>query len=97
MSDQPTTTAPVTAESIEQALLSFLEERTKTAVPPTQDLFASGLVSSMFAMELVVHLEQNYQVAIVGADLKLDNFRTVRQMTELVLRLRDASSAVGGA
>lgn len=97
MSDQPTTTAPVTAESIEQALLSFLEERTKTAVPPTQDLFASGLVSSMFAMELVVHLEQNYEVAIVGADLKLDNFRTVRQMTELVLRLRDASAAVGGA
>ncbi|WP_063727838.1 acyl carrier protein [Streptomyces sp. RTd22] len=96
MSDQPTT-APVTAESIEQALLSFLEERTKTAVPPTQDLFASGLVSSMFAMELVVHLEQNYEVAIVGADLKLDNFRTVRQMTELVLRLRDASAAVGGA
>jgi len=97
MSDQPTTTAPVTAESIEQALLTFLEERTKTAVPPTQDLFASGLVSSMFAMELVVHLEQNYEVAIVGADLKLDNFRTVRQMTELVLRLRDASAAVGGA
>ena len=97
MSDQPTTTAPVTAESIEQALLTFLEERTKTAVPPTQDLFASGLVSSMFAMELVVHLEQNYEVAIVGADLKLDNFRTVRQMTELVLRLRDASTAVGGA
>ncbi|MGR3934807.1 acyl carrier protein [Streptomyces sp. BRA346] len=97
MSDQPTTTAPVTAESIEQALLSFLEERTKTAVPPTQDLFASGLVSSMFAMELVVHLEQNYQVAIVGADLKLDNFRTVQQMTELVLQLRDASTAVGGA
>ncbi|WP_055547715.1 acyl carrier protein [Streptomyces sp. NBRC 110028] len=96
MTDQPTT-APVTAASIEQELLGFLEERTKTSVPPTQDLFASGLVSSMFAMELVVHLEQNYQVAIVGADLKLDNFRTVAQMTELVLRLRDASAAVGGA
>ena len=42
-----------------------------------QDLFASGVVSSMFAMELVVFLEQSYQVTIIGGDLKLDNFRTV--------------------
>ncbi|PZH08629.1 methoxymalonate biosynthesis protein [Streptomyces sp. NTH33] len=90
-------TGNLTAESIEQALLSFLETRTKASVSPTQELFASGLVSSMFAMELVVHLEQNYGIAIVGSDLKTDNFRTVRMMTELVLRLRGASSAVGDA
>jgi methoxymalonate biosynthesis acyl carrier protein len=81
-----------TPEAIEQDLLGFVETRTKTTVPPTQDLFATGLVSSMFAMELVVYLEQNFQVAIVGPDLKMDNFRTVERMTELVLRLRDASA-----
>ncbi|MES4907291.1 MULTISPECIES: phosphopantetheine-binding protein [unclassified Streptomyces] len=84
-------TDQITPDTIEKNLLAFLETRTKTAVPATQDLFATGLVSSMFAMELVVHLEQNFQVAVVGADLKLDNFRTVQRMTELVLRLRDSS------
>lgn len=84
-------TDQITSDTIEKNLLGFLETRTRTAVPATQDLFASGLVTSMFAMELVVHLEQNFQVAVVGADLKLDNFRTVRRMTELVLRLRDSS------
>ncbi|QWF85154.1 acyl carrier protein [Amycolatopsis sp. CA-230715] len=86
-------TDQITGDTIEKDLRSFLETRTKAEVPATQDLFASGLVSSMFAMELVVYLEQNFQVAIVGPDLKMDNFRTVRQMTELVLRLRDAPAA----
>jgi methoxymalonate biosynthesis acyl carrier protein len=85
-------TDQITPDAIEKDLLGFLETRTKTTVPPTQDLFSSGLVSSMFAMELVVYLEQNFQVAIVGADLKMDNFRTVERMTGLVLRLREASA-----
>jgi methoxymalonate biosynthesis acyl carrier protein len=85
-------TDQLTPDAIEKDLLGFLETRTKTTVPPTQDLFSSGLVSSMFAMELVVYLEQNFQVAIVGADLKMDNFRTVERMTGLVLRLREASA-----
>jgi methoxymalonate biosynthesis acyl carrier protein len=87
------TMAPLTAEAIEEALLSFLEERIKTTVATDQDLFKSGLVSSMFAMQLVVHLEERYDIAVIGPDLTLDNFRTVQAMTSLVLRLRDANAA----
>jgi methoxymalonate biosynthesis acyl carrier protein len=83
-------------DSVERELVEFLEARTKASVTAEQDLFAAGLVSSMFAMELVVHLEQAYQVAIVGPDLKLANFRTVRSMTDLVLRLRSAAAVTGG-
>lgn len=87
------TTSAVSAEIVEKELLDFLAERIKTTVELDQDLFASGLVSSMFAMQLVVHLEEAYDVAIVGGDLKLDNFRTVQSMTGLVLRLKDADAA----
>ncbi|HEY2242467.1 MAG TPA: acyl carrier protein [Streptosporangiaceae bacterium] len=83
--------APVTAEDIEQALLGFLTEKIKSPVAADQDLFASGLVSSMFAMQLVVHLETEYGIAIIGPELKLDNFRTVQAMTSLVMRLRNGS------
>ena len=82
---------PVTAEAIEEALSRFLTERVKTPVAADQDLFSSGLVSSMFAMELVVLLEESYDIAIIGPELKLDNFRTVQTMTRLVLRLRGAA------
>ena len=80
--------------AITQRLTEYLEERTKTAIAPEHDLFASGLVSSMFAMELVVYLEREFGIVIVGADLKMVNFRTVHAMTELVLRLQDGSGGV---
>jgi methoxymalonate biosynthesis acyl carrier protein len=89
--DQTSGLAPVTAEVIAGALQSFLTKRIKTEVAPDQDLFKSGLVSSMFAMELVVHLEEAYDIAIIGPELKLDNFRNVEAMTSLVLRLRDTA------
>ncbi|MFI7123009.1 acyl carrier protein [Amycolatopsis sp. NPDC049868] len=89
MTTGETTATSRTAESLQQELLGFLSERIKTDVEADQDLFASGVVSSMFAMQLVVHLESTYDIAIVGPDLKLDNFRTVVAMTELVLRLQD--------
>jgi len=83
--------APETAEAVERALTDFLAEKTNTLVESGQDLFASGLVSSMFAMQLVVHLEESYDIAIVGSELKLDNFRTVQAMASLVIRLRAGS------
>jgi methoxymalonate biosynthesis acyl carrier protein len=89
-------TSETSRDSVEREIAEFLETRTKVAVAVDQDLFATGLVSSMFAMELVVHLERAYEVAIVGADLRLVNFRTVASMTDLVLRLRTVTAVSDG-
>jgi methoxymalonate biosynthesis acyl carrier protein len=85
--------ARIDDQDVEAGVTEFLRARTAAVVEPDQELFASGLVTSMFAMELVVHLEQTYGVAIVGSDLRLDNFRTVRSMGELVRRLRETADA----
>ncbi len=79
-----------TAEGVAQTITAFVSKRVGADVPAEQDLFESGLVSSLFAMELVVHLEQAFGVQILGDDLKRDNFRSVRAMTALVLRLNGA-------
>ncbi|WP_394617125.1 acyl carrier protein [Lentzea sp. JNUCC 0626] len=81
-----------TVENVESAVQAYLETKLKSTVEPDQDLMASGLVSSMFAMQLVVYLESTFGVAVVGSDLKLDNFRSVRSMTALVERLQGADS-----
>ena len=75
---------------LEGDILAFVQGRTRARLTPEVDLFASGLVSSLFAMELLVYLEQTYGVSVEGPDLKLDNFRTVDAMAALVLRLRGA-------
>ncbi len=73
---------------VEDEVLRFLETRTKIRWKVDQDLFDSGVVSSMFAMELVVYLEKTFGVTVLGADLQMANFRTVRAMASLVARLR---------
>ena len=76
------------SDAVESDLIDFLEQQTRSPWEPDTDLFRAGGLSSLFAMQLVVHLEKSYGIAIRGADLRLDNFRTVRQMAALVGRLR---------
>ena len=83
----------VFAQSVCATLVRFLSERLGTAVAADQDLFKSGLASSMFAMQLVVHLEETYEITITGSDLILDNFRTAQAMAALVTRLHPVLAA----
>ncbi|MCX4584732.1 acyl carrier protein [Streptomyces sp. NBC_01481] len=83
-----TSSAQPTAAEIEAALLSFLEGRVKVPVAPDADLFASGAITSLFSLELVVHVETVYGVAVQGDELRMDNFRSVRAMVALIERLR---------
>lgn len=81
-------TSTITADVVRGNLLEFLGKRAKTEWDPEQDLFASGSFSSLFALELVMHLESAFDIAIGAEDLKLEHFRTVGAMTGLVLRIR---------
>jgi len=87
MTDQHTST-----DAVESELLDFLAGQTRSRWEPETDLFAAGGLSSLFAMQLVVHLEKSYGIAIRGADLRLDNFRSARLMSALVRRLQAAQS-----
>lgn len=87
---------PADQGSIEAELIAFLESKTRGSWDQDIDLFATGGLSSMFAMELVVHLEQVHGVSIRGGDLKLDNFRTVRTMAALVRRLQGTAEDADG-
>ncbi|MFF3853466.1 acyl carrier protein [Micromonospora sp. NPDC002575] len=91
MSSSTTDQHTLSPGSIRGQLTEFLERQTKKDIEPDLDIFAAGLVSSLFALELVVHIESTFDVVIGGPDLRLDNFRTVDRMTELVLRLRGDS------
>lgn len=60
------------------------------------DIFTLGFVNSLFAMELVMFLEQKFDLTIPNEEMRLDNFRTVDGMRELVERLRgEVGAGVG--
>ena len=70
-----------------ERISSYLNRRLGVPVELDDDIYDRGLVTSMFAMELVVQLEQAFSIEIVGSDLQLANFRSVNTMTDLVLHL----------
>jgi len=70
-------------------LISMLSNRLKTLVRPEQDLFADGMINCMFALELVVQIENKFNVAVEGRDLDMANFRSVNTMADLVRRLTE--------
>jgi methoxymalonate biosynthesis acyl carrier protein len=51
-----------------------------------EDIFATGYVNSMFAMQLVQFVEGEFGVTVESEDLELDNFRSVDAITALIGR-----------
>ena len=51
-----------------------------------EDIFATGYVNSMFAMQLVQFVEGEFGIAVENEDLELDNFRSLNAITALVER-----------
>ena len=49
-----------------------------------EDIFTLGFVNSLFAIQLVLFVEQTYQITIENEDLDIDNFRTINAITRLV-------------
>lgn len=51
-----------------------------------EDFFASGLVSSLFAMQLVMFIEKEFGITVVDDDLELDNFYSIDAILRFVER-----------
>jgi len=51
-----------------------------------EDIFALGFVNSLFAMQLVLFVEQEFQISVGNEDLDLDNFRTINALANLIRR-----------
>ena len=56
-----------------------------------EDIFASGFVNSMFAMQLVQFVETTFGITVESEDLEIDNFRTLDAIAALVGRKQGAA------
>ena len=48
------------------------------------NIFESGLVNSLFAMQLVSFIEEEFEISIENEELDLDNFKDVNSIAALV-------------
>jgi methoxymalonate biosynthesis acyl carrier protein len=54
------------------------------------DIFATGFVNSMFAMQLVQFVETTFGFTVESDDMEIDNFRSVDAIAALVERKQAA-------
>lgn len=71
--------------NINQKVLSFLSSKFETSkVSPEQDIFEGGYVNSLFAMQLVMFIENEFELNIADTDLNIDNFRSINSICSFV-------------
>lgn len=82
------TTTPV------NSVLDFIRSRYPQAdISADIDIFQVGYVNSLFAMELVMFVENTFGLTIPNEELRIDNFRTALSMAELIDRLSPADTS----
>ena len=85
----------MTTADIESQTRAFLARYIRNQeIAGDQDLFASGLVNSLFAMQLVLFVEKQFGIRVENQDLDLKNFRTLNAIVELVQRKSTTAATV---
>lgn len=81
-------------DHIREKVSSFLARQFRGAeVAGDVDIFASGLVNSLFAMQIVLFVEKEFDITVETEDLELDYFRSANAITGFVARKQAAGTA----
>lgn len=73
--------------SIKPVIKKFLANSIKNAeLQDHDDIFELGYVNSLFALQLVTFVENEFQFTVENEDLDLQNFSTIARLTDFVSR-----------
>lgn len=71
--------------TIEPNVRTFLGKYVSdTQVDGDLDLFSSGLVNSLYAMQLVLFIEKEYGIQVANEDLDYENFKSVNAIVDFI-------------
>ena len=72
---------------IKDKIRTFLRDKTKHPdLADEADYFQAGFVNSLFAMQLVLFVEKEFQLRIGDDDLVIENFNSINAISALVAR-----------
>ena len=69
---------------------TFLKKYVKEQdIMDDQNFFATGLLNSMFAMQLVIFVEKKYDIKVENQDIDIKNFSSINSIAAFVERKMD--------
>lgn len=74
-----------TALPVKEQLREFLAEA--TGIPGIEDnteLFSTGIVNSLFAIQLVMYIEKTFNISIDMEDLDFNNFSSISAISNFI-------------
>ena len=69
---------------------SFVSKALDVEIGDSDNLFESGLISSLFGIQLITFIERSFSLIVSDDDLVLDNFSSVENISRFVVRKRAA-------
>lgn len=83
--------------SVKIRIEQFLRGRIKNIeLDDDADYFALGFVNSLFAMQLVLFVEKEFQIAVEDEDLRIENFNSISALTNFVRQKLEPRAVTGG-
>jgi acyl carrier protein len=61
------------------------------------NIFRKGFVDSLFAVQLIAYLEQEFGIKVANKDLDINNFHSVDKMVSFVERKRQEAAVTAAA
>jgi acyl carrier protein len=79
----------MTRSETKQRIRSFLSKYVRDdRFEDDTDLFGSGRLNSLFAMELVLFVEERFGMIVENEDLEINNFRSIDAIASFIERKR---------
>ena len=78
-------------ESIEEGLVRYFTDKLNADVSVDTLLIEEQVIDSMGVMELISFIQETYEVELDMDDLTIENFESIRHVSELVVSKRDES------
>ena len=84
----------MSSNEIKKALRGFILRSVRVPVlGDDDDLFESGIVNSLFAVQLMTFVEKHFAIEVASEDLEIANFRSLNATAGFVLKKSAAHAA----
>ncbi len=78
------------ANSVKDSIKNFIFESIQIAdLDDDDNLFESGIVNSLFAVQLMAFLEKIFGIEIAMEDLDMENFQSINATTSFVIQKKN--------